>query len=108
MQPVAQPVLPPVAPPVERYSPEGVDPERPGDDLPQPLVGAEGEVPLRIVGVILPYALVVYTPVDAEVEEAARSEHGPDAAQHARQLPVGHVEQAVGRVDRIESIRWKV
>lgn len=93
---------------VERYSPEGVDVERVGDDLPEPLVCTEGEEPLRLVRVIRPYALVVLSSVDAEVEEAARFESGPDPAQGGRKLAVGHVKQAVERVDRIESTGWEI
>jgi hypothetical protein len=55
----------PVCSLVEVNPPEGVDVERPSDDLPKPLVHAKGEKSLRLVRVVCPNALVVFSTTPA-------------------------------------------
>src|SRR5215211_3825362 len=92
----------------DRHQPEGTDVEQSGYHLPESLVSVEGEEPLRLIRVVRPHALVVLSPIDSEVEEAAWLEDGPDPAQCGGKLAPGQVKQAVEGVDCVESLGWEV
>jgi hypothetical protein len=71
-------------------------------ELHQAVVAAEGKETLGLVIVVVSDALLVTTAINAQEEQAILLHHAGDALKDIGELSVGHMEQAVERVDGIE------